>query len=74
VESRFGLFGISVNVPQPWKSFWTHLMVLLGDEAQVEAHFSPFVDSANLNAILVHCLRQTYHWLLKHFNRTRWYS
>ena len=23
-------------------------MVLLGDEAQVEAHFSPFGDSANL--------------------------
>jgi hypothetical protein len=29
-------------------------MVLLGDEAQVEAHFGPFTDSANLNAILVH--------------------
>ena len=25
-------------------------MVLLGDEAQVEAHFSPCGDSANLNA------------------------
>ena len=25
-------------------------MVLLGDEAQMEAHFSPFVDSANLYA------------------------
>ena len=25
-------------------------MVLLGDEAQVEAHFSPFKDSANLDA------------------------
>ena len=25
-------------------------MVLLGDEAQVEAHFSPFGDSANLDA------------------------
>ena len=25
-------------------------MVLLGDEAQVEARFSPFGDSANLNA------------------------
>jgi hypothetical protein len=29
---------------------WTHLMVLLGDEAQVEARFSPFKDSANLDA------------------------
>jgi hypothetical protein len=25
-------------------------MVLLGDEAQVEAHFGPFRDSANLDA------------------------
>jgi hypothetical protein len=32
------------------KSFCTHLMVLLGDEAQVEARFSPFADSANLDA------------------------
>ena len=32
------------------KSFWTHQMVLLGDEAQVEAHFGPFGDSANLDS------------------------
>ena len=32
------------------KSFWTHPMVLLGDEAEVEAHFDPFGDSANLDA------------------------
>ena len=31
-------------------SFWTHPMVLLGDEAQVEASFGPFGDSANLDA------------------------
>ena len=31
------------------KSFWTHPMVLLGDEAHVEAHFDPFGDSANLD-------------------------
>ena len=30
------------------KSFWTHQMVLRGDEAQVEARFGPFGDSANL--------------------------
>jgi hypothetical protein len=42
-------------------------MVLLGDEAQVEAHFGPFVDSANLDPRLVHGLRQTYHWLKNHF-------
>ena len=31
-------------------SFKTHPMVLLGDEAEVEAHFDPFADSANLDA------------------------
>ena len=32
------------------KSFWTHLMVLRGDEAQVEARYGPIGGSANLNA------------------------
>jgi hypothetical protein len=32
-------------------------MVLLGDEAQVEACFGPFGDSINLDARLVHSLR-----------------
>jgi hypothetical protein len=27
-----------------------HAMILLGDEAQVEARFGPFGDSANLDA------------------------
>jgi hypothetical protein len=49
-------------------------MVLPGDEAQVEACFSPFADSANLNAILVHYLRQTYHRLRKCFDRLEWNS
>jgi hypothetical protein len=49
-------------------------MVLLGDEAQVEARFSPFKDSANLVARYVHDLRRMYHWLRNHFGRTRWYS
>jgi hypothetical protein len=35
-------------------------MGLLGDEAQVEARFSPFGDSATLDAGLVHGLRRTY--------------
>ena len=51
VESRFGLFGDGVSVGarqvqglrQTYhrlrKSFWMHPMVLLGVEAQVEAHF-----------------------------------
>jgi hypothetical protein len=33
------------------ESFWTHPMVLLGDEALVEARFGQFGDSANLYAI-----------------------
>jgi hypothetical protein len=36
------------NVLQAQKSFWMHPMALLGCEAQVEAHFSPFRDSALL--------------------------
>ena len=32
------------------KSFWMHRMVLLGDEAQVEARFGQFGDSANLDS------------------------
>jgi hypothetical protein len=63
-----------LNVPSAQKSFWTHPVVLLGDEALVEACFSPFAASANLNAILVHYLRQTYHRLRKHFDHTIWNS
>ena len=38
------------NVLQAQKSFWTQPMVLLGDQANVEAHFDPFGDSANLDS------------------------
>ena len=38
-------------------------LVLLGDEAQVEARFGPFKHSANLDARYVHGLRRTYHRL-----------
>jgi hypothetical protein len=37
------------NVPLGQKSFWTHLMVLQVDGAQVEARFGPFGESANLD-------------------------
>jgi hypothetical protein len=50
------------------------LMVLLLDEAQVEARFGLFGDSANLDAILVHGLRRTYHRLKNNFGRSRWNS
>jgi hypothetical protein len=57
VESHFGPFEDSgsvgarfvPNIRNAQKSFWTHPMVLLGDETQVEARFSPFGDSANLH-------------------------
>jgi hypothetical protein len=39
------------NIPQAQKLFWTHSMVLLDDEALVEAHFGLFGDSARLDAI-----------------------
>ena len=42
-------------------------MVLLLDKAQLEAHFGPFADSANLDAWLVYGLRRTYHKLQKLF-------
>jgi hypothetical protein len=55
------------NVPQAHKSFWTHPLVILGDEAQLEAHFGPFRNSANLDTRSVHSLRQTYHKLRNYF-------
>ena len=44
-----------------------HPMVLLGDEAQLEACFGPFRDSANLDARSVHGLCRTYHRFGKSF-------
>ena len=41
---------VCTKVPSAQKSFWSHPMVLLGDEAQVKARFSLFGDSANLDA------------------------
>jgi hypothetical protein len=52
----------------------TRPMILLGDEALVDAHFGPFGDSANLDARWVHGLRRMYHRLRNHFGRTRWNS
>jgi hypothetical protein len=46
-------------------------MVLLGDEAQLEARFGPSGYSANLDAKYMHGLRQTYHRLKNSFERTR---
>jgi hypothetical protein len=49
-------------------------MGLLGYEAQVEARFGPFGDSATLDARLVHGLLQTYHRLRNSIGGTRWNS
>ena len=49
-------------------------MVLLGDEAQVEARFGLFGDSANLDARWVHSLRRACHRLRNRFGLTRWNS
>jgi hypothetical protein len=45
-------------------------MQLLDDKAQVEARFSPFGDSTNLNAGWVHDLCLPYHRLENHFGHT----
>jgi hypothetical protein len=56
VEYHFGQFGCKIgarfapNVLEAQKSFWTNPMVPLGGVAQLEAHFGPFGDSANLDA------------------------
>jgi hypothetical protein len=49
-------------------------MELLGDEAQVEAWFGPFGDSATLDARLVHGLRRTCSILRNSIGGTRWNS
>jgi hypothetical protein len=49
-------------------------MGLLGDEAQVEARFRLFVDSATLDARLVHGLRRMYRRLRNSIGGTRWNS
>jgi hypothetical protein len=49
-------------------------MGLLGHEAQVEAWFGPFGDSATLDARLVHGLRQTYRRLGNSIGGTQWNS
>ena len=46
-------------------------MKLLGDEAELEARFGPFGDSAKLDTRSVHGLRRRYHRLGNHFGRTR---
>jgi hypothetical protein len=37
------------NVPQALKSFWKHLMTLLGYVGHVESRFGPFGNSVSLS-------------------------
>jgi hypothetical protein len=46
-------------------------MVLIGDEAQLEACFGPFEDSGNPDAILVKGLLRIYHRLKNSFGHTQ---
>ena len=47
-------------------------MVLLGEEAQLEARFGLFGDNVNLDARQLHGLHETYHMLRNQFGHTRW--
>jgi hypothetical protein len=49
--------------PLAQKSFWTHLMELLGDMDHVESRFGPLGDSVSAGARYEHGLHQTYHRL-----------
>jgi hypothetical protein len=62
------------NVPQAHKSFWTHLMVILGDEAQVDAWFNSFGYSAKLDARQEHSMRRMFCRLRNRSGRTWWNS
>jgi hypothetical protein len=61
VGAHFGLFGIVLILTQERctvcdkstmgsKSFWMHLMELLGDVGHVESRFGPFGNSVNVGA------------------------
>jgi hypothetical protein len=58
------------NVPQAWKSVWTHMMELLGDVGHVESRFDPFGHGVSVGARLVHGLHRTYRRLGNRFGRT----
>jgi hypothetical protein len=65
---------VCANVPSAQKLFWMHPMILLGDEARMEACLSLFGDSGNLDARKVRGLSRMYHQLESHVRRTRWNS
>ena len=85
MESRFSLLGDNVGVGASRCMVCAKcttgseivldiMMVLLRDEAQVDACFVLFGDTAKLDARYVYGLCRTYHWLRNHFGCTRWNS
>jgi hypothetical protein len=58
------------NVPYAQKLFWTHWLVLLSDEAQLEARFGSLGDCANLDSRYVHGFFRTYRKIGNHFGHT----
>jgi hypothetical protein len=57
---------VYVEYTKAGKSFWTHLMELLGDVCHVESHLFLFGDNISVGARLVHSFLQTYHRLRNH--------
>jgi hypothetical protein len=45
------------DVPLAQKSFWMHLLKLLGDVGHVESHFAPFGGSVSVSARYINSLR-----------------
>jgi hypothetical protein len=73
IWSKIGAW-FAPNVPQAWKSFWTHTMEQLGDMGHVESLFDPFGDSVTLDERQVRGLRRAYHRLRNPFGCTHGYS
>jgi hypothetical protein len=48
------------NVPRAQKSFWTHMMELLGDVGHVESRFGPCGDSVSVFALNVPQARKSF--------------
>jgi hypothetical protein len=82
VESHFSPYGTVLVLVQDRcmvyakhiigsETFWMKPMVLLGDEAQLEARFGLFGDSVNLHTRYVHGLHRMNHRLRNSFGCTR---
>jgi hypothetical protein len=61
-------------VPQAQKLFWMHRMVLLGDEAQIEAHFGLFGYNVSFSANRCTVCAKNTIALENNFGHSGWYS